>query len=135
MGKSNKNNAAIDITTVGGRIKKLRTDLEMSQEELGWALNMEGKSVIYGYESNRRGISGDILINLAKVLHTTPEYIMYGTTFLEEDCYTSSVISLMKKMKTVNARKVALEHIKLVVMMEKKNRASPIAVPFLLLET
>ena len=60
---------------------------------------------------------------------------MYGTTSMEEDCYTSSVISLMKKMKTVNARKVALEHIKLVVMMEKKNRASPIAVPFLLLET
>ena len=119
MTKVNKNNTAIDISTVGSRIKKLRTDLEMSQEELGWALNMEGKSVIYGYESNRRGISGDILINLAKVLHTTPEYIMYGTTFLEEDCYTSSVISLMKKMKTVNARKVALEHIKLVAMMEE----------------
>ena len=44
---------------------------------------------------------------------------MYGTTSMEEDCYTSSVISLMKKMKTVNARKVALEHIKLVAMMEE----------------
>ena len=119
MGKSNKNNAAIDITTVGGRIKKLRIDLGMTQEELGWALNMEGKNVIYGYESNRRGLSGDVLVDLAKVLYTTPEYIMYGTTFLEEDCYTSSVISLMKKMKTVNARKVALEHIKLVAMMEE----------------
>lgn len=119
MKKVNKNNAAIDTATVGGRIKKLRTDLGMSQEQLGWALNMEGKSVIYGYEANKRGVSGDILIDLAKALHTTPEYIMNGTSPAEEDPYISAAIALLKELKTDKARKDALEHIKLVAMMEE----------------
>ena len=50
MKKVNRNNRAIDVTTVGGRIKKLRTEMGMSQEKLGFALHMEGKSFIYGYE-------------------------------------------------------------------------------------
>ena len=34
MKKVNRNNRAIDVTTVGGRIKKLRTDAGYTQEEL-----------------------------------------------------------------------------------------------------
>ena len=83
----------------------------MSQEELGFALHMEGKSVIYGYESNRRGISGDILVDLAKLLHSTPEYIMNGESPADEDPYISAVVSLMKGMKTDKRRRIALSHI------------------------
>ena len=89
----------------------------MSQEELGFALPMEGKSVIYGYESNRRGISGDILVDLAKLLHSTPEYIMNGESPADEDPYISAVVSL-KGMKT-DKRRIALEHIKIVAEMEE----------------
>ena len=119
MKKVNRNNGAIDLTTVGGRIKKLRTEMGMSQEELGFALHMEGKSVIYGYESNRRGISGDILVDLAKLLHSTPEYIMNGESPADEDPYISAVVSLMKGMKTDKRRRIALEHIKIVAEMEE----------------
>ena len=48
MKKVNKNNGIIDTATVGGRIKKLRIDAGLTQEELGYAIKMEGKSVIYG---------------------------------------------------------------------------------------
>ena len=34
MKKVNRNNGVIDVTTVGGRIKKLRTDAGFTQEEL-----------------------------------------------------------------------------------------------------
>ena len=119
MKKANRNNGVIDVTTVGGRIKKLRTEMGMSQEELGFALHMEGKSVIYGYESNRRGISGDILVDLAKLLHSTPEYIMNGESPADEDPYISAVVSLMKGMKTDKRRRIALEHIKIVAEMEE----------------
>lgn len=119
MKKVNRNNGAIDVTTVGGRIKKLRTEMGMSQEKLGFALHMEGKSVIYGYESNRRGISGDILVDLAKLLHSTPEYIMNGESPADEDPYISAVVSLMKGMKTDKRRRIALEHIKIVAEMEE----------------
>ena len=117
MKKGNRNNGVIDVTTVGGRIKKLRTDLGMSQEELGFALHMEGKSVIYGYESNRRGISGDILVDLARILHSTPEYIMNGESPADEDPYISAVVAIMKGLKSDMARKIALEHVKLVSML------------------
>ena len=109
----------IDTRTVGGRIKYLRKQIGMSQEELGWALKMEGKSAVYGYESNRRGLSGDVLVDLAKILRTTPEYIMSGTTSAEEDPYILAAIVLLKKLKTDKARKAALEHIRLVAMMEE----------------
>ena len=33
MKKVNRNNRAIDVTTVGGRIKKLRTDAGFTQED------------------------------------------------------------------------------------------------------
>ncbi len=48
MKKVNRNNGAIDVTTVGGRIKKLRTEMGMSQEELGFALHMEEKVLSMG---------------------------------------------------------------------------------------
>lgn len=43
MKKVNRNNRAIDVTTVGGRIKKLRTDAGFTQEELAIELHLEGK--------------------------------------------------------------------------------------------
>ena len=46
MKKVNRNNGAIDVTTVGGRIKKLRTDAGFTQEELAARLHLEGQSAI-----------------------------------------------------------------------------------------
>ena len=69
--------------------------IDMSDEI--FVINKDGyKSVIYEYESNRRGINGDILIDRAKVLNTTPEYIMNGTSPAEEDPYISAVMVLLK---------------------------------------
>ena len=44
------------VTTVGGRIKKLRTDAGFTQEELAIELHLEGKSAISNYENNSRGV-------------------------------------------------------------------------------
>lgn len=117
MGRTFKNNKPADTSTVGGRIKKLRLDLGLSQEQLGYALGMEGKCVIYGYESNRRGVSWDVLVELARVLYTTPEYIMTGSE-PDEDPYVIEAAALIRSLKTEKAKKAALEHIRLVMMME-----------------
>ena len=118
MGRTFKNNKPADTSTVGGRIKKLRLDLGLSQEQLGYALGMEGKCVIYGYESNRRGVSWDVLVELARVLHITPEYIMTGSE-PDEDPYVIEAAALIRSLKSDKAKKAALEHIKLVAMMER----------------
>ena len=117
MGRTFKNNKPADTSTVGGRIKKLRLDLGLSQEQLGYALGMEGKCVIYGYESNRRGVSWDVFVELARVLYTTPEYIMTGSE-PDEDPYVIEAAALIRSLKTEKAKKAALEHIRLVMMME-----------------
>ena len=51
MKKVNRNNGTIDVTTVGGRIKKLRTDAGYTQEELAARLYLEGKSAISNEEN------------------------------------------------------------------------------------
>ncbi|MFR1341323.1 MAG: helix-turn-helix domain-containing protein [Coprococcus sp.] len=45
----------MDVITVGGRIKMLRTDAGFTQEELAARLHLEGKSAISNYENNSRG--------------------------------------------------------------------------------
>ena len=69
MKKVNRNNGAIDVTTVGGRIKKLRTDAGFTQEELAIELHLEGKSAISSYETNSRGVSAEMLTQLSRLLH------------------------------------------------------------------
>ncbi|MFR0968755.1 MAG: helix-turn-helix domain-containing protein [Coprococcus sp.] len=49
----------MDVITVGGRIKMLRTDAGFTQEELAARLHLEGKSAISNYENNSRGFSRD----------------------------------------------------------------------------
>ena len=78
MKKVNRNNGAIDVTTVGGRIKKLRTDAGFTQEELAARLHLEGKSVISNYENNNRGVSAEMLTQLSRLFHVSADYILNG---------------------------------------------------------
>ena len=78
MKKVNRNNGAIDVTTVGGRIKKLRTDAGFTQEELAIELHLEGKSAISNYENNSRGVSAEMLTQLSHLFHVSADYILNG---------------------------------------------------------
>ena len=80
MKKVNRNNGAIDVTTVGGRIKKLRTDAGYTQEELAARLHLEGKSAISNYENNSRGVSAEMLTQLSRLFHVSADYILNGDT-------------------------------------------------------
>ena len=71
MKKVNRNNGTIDVTTVGGRIKKLRTDAGYTQEELAARLHLEGKSAISNYENNSRGVSAEMLTQLSRLFHVS----------------------------------------------------------------
>ena len=55
----------VDITTVGGRIKHLRTQAELSQDELAELLNLENRASVSSYETNRRAVSGELAVELA----------------------------------------------------------------------
>lgn len=62
--------------TVGDRIRKRRTDLNISQTELA-KKTKSSKQTIYKYETNViTNIPSDKIEEIAKVLDTTPAYLM-----------------------------------------------------------
>ncbi len=64
------------MMTKGERIKALREKAEMTQEELASRLNTT-KQTIHKYEKNIvTNIPSDRIEELAKVLNSTPEYIL-----------------------------------------------------------
>lgn len=107
----------IDTATMGGRIKKLRRDRGLSQEELAGLLHLENKASVSSYETNRRGISGDLAIRLAEVLCSSVSYILNGDD--ETDDITFESIELLKKLRSDAVKQAALKQIKALIEMEK----------------
>lgn len=76
----------IDTTTIGGRIKKRRNDLGLSQEDLAEKL-FTSKQMISSYENNKTELKVQIVKELAVALDTTSSFLIDGyeaVTYKEE---------------------------------------------------
>ena len=118
MKKVNRNNGVIDVTTVGGRIKKLRTDAGFTQEELAIELHLEGKSAISNYENNSRGVSAEILTQLSRLFHVSADYILNGDSPDNLDPIVNEAIEILNNLKTDKAKKSALEMLRQIQILE-----------------
>ena len=118
MKKLNKNNGVIDVTTVGGRIKKLRTDAGFTQEELAEQLHLEGKSAISNYENNSRGVSAEMLTQLSRLFHVSADYILNGDTPDNLDPVINESIEILNNLKTDKAKQSALAMLKQIQILE-----------------
>lgn len=118
MKKVNRNNGAIDVTTVGGRIKKLRTDAGFTQEELAIELHLEGKSAISNYENNSRGVSAEMLTQLSRLFHVSADYILNGDSPDNLDPIVNEAIEILNNLKTDKAKKSALEMLRQIQILE-----------------
>lgn len=114
----NRNNGAIDVTTVGGRIKKLRTDAGYTQEELAARLHLEGKSAISNYENNSRGVSAEMLNQLSRLFHVSADYILNGDTPDNLDPIVNEAIEILNNLKTDKAKQSALEVLRQIQILE-----------------
>lgn len=63
------------METQGDRIRKLRKELGLTQEQLAKACGYKTKSAIYNIESGNREMTLPKLRLCAKALNTTPEYL------------------------------------------------------------
>lgn len=110
----------IDTTTMGGRIQALRLQKGWSQEELGFRIGVNNKSVISFYEHDTRAVSVSVLQVLAKEFGTSIDYLVNGTESCEKEADQDVLlaIKLLKNLRTEKGKKAALEHIKLVIDME-----------------
>lgn len=64
------------MTTIGQRIKKRRTDLDMTQEELAKRLGYSHKSSIGKIENGNNDITQSKVVEFAHALDTTVAYLM-----------------------------------------------------------
>ena len=115
--KMNKNE--MEVSTVGGRIKYLRKQLGMGQEELAERLHLENRASISSYETNRRGLSGELAVAMAQELQTTTDYLLNGTE--AEDAFTEEAMSLIRKVKTEAGKKAVLLQLQAVLELENHN--------------
>lgn len=118
MKKVNRNNGVIDVTTVGGRIKKLRTDAGFTQEELAIELHLEGKSAISNYENNSRGVSAEMLMQLSRLFHVSADYILNGDSPDNLDPIVNEAIEILNNLKTDKAKKSALAMLRQIQILE-----------------
>ena len=66
----------IDKIMVGNRIKMLRKELKLTQEELALKLGLKGKSSIANYEKGLISPSDDIKLQMSKIFDCSIDYLM-----------------------------------------------------------
>lgn len=66
------------IKGMGDRLWRLRSDMNLSQKDLGQLVGVSPSS-IGGYESGDRVPSLEVLISLSRVFHVSTDYILLGT--------------------------------------------------------
>jgi len=65
------------VESVGDRIRRLRKALGLTQVKLASMLGIKAPSVVQ-WESDKTNLSGENLLNAAKLFGVTPDYILYG---------------------------------------------------------
>ena len=65
------------VESVGDRIRRLRKSLGLTQVKLAQMLGIKAPSVVQ-WESDKTNLSGENLLNAAKLFGVTPDYILYG---------------------------------------------------------
>lgn len=71
--------------TVADRIKQLRIELGLTQEDLAQRLGLEHKSSISKIEKAGDDITQKNIVKIANALHTTPEYLMGWEDKIKEE--------------------------------------------------
>ena len=102
--------------TIGKRIKACRKEIGYSQEKLAEILYMK-KSTISAYENDVHDISCLVLMEIAKALYVSPEYLLVGNCV--NDSWTKNVMLLAKEITDDKMRKLLIEQMKSIISIEK----------------
>ena len=86
------------------------------QEELAERLHLENRASISSYETNRRGLSGELAVAIAQELQTTTDYLLNGTE--AEDDFAEKAMNLIRKVKTEAGKRAVLLQLQAVLELE-----------------
>ena len=99
-----------DNNTVGSRIRECRKEMGYSQETLAAMLYMK-KTTICKYEKDEHDIPSSVIVELARALHTTPNYLLMGD--VEVDDWMDDMIQILQRIKKPEYRELAKKQIAL----------------------
>ena len=85
-----------------------------SQETLTAMLYMK-KTTICKYEKDLHDIPSSVLVELAKALHTTPNYLLLGD--VEVDDWMDDMIQMLEKIQKPEIKELAKKQIALLVQL------------------
>ena len=103
-----------EINTVGARIRVCRKEMGYSQETLAAMLYMK-KTTICKYEKDLHDIPSSVLVELAKALHTTPNYLLLGD--VEVDDWMDDMIQMLEKIQKPEIKELVKKQIALLVQL------------------
>lgn len=75
------------MVQMGARIKELRTQQDLPQSKFAELLGYNSKASISRIENGMTDLPMSKVSEIAKILHSTPEYIMFGQDSIEESEY------------------------------------------------
>ena len=105
-------NISIKEETLGQRIKAQRIRMGMTQEDLADEMCVP-KATISGYETDRNEPKGSVVVELAKHLHTTPNFLLG----FEEDPIANEISNLLGNISDEKVKKMILVQIQAVAML------------------
>lgn len=98
--------------TIGNRIKELREQKNMSQDELAQAVGYKSRSTIGKIELGKMDITQSAVVALAKALGTTPGYLMgWDKKSHEQSKRTDEFAELFEKL-SVEQQELLIKQIK-----------------------
>nr|DAI90225.1 MAG TPA: helix-turn-helix domain protein [Caudoviricetes sp.] len=90
------------MSKIGSKIKERREALGLSQDELAEMMGYKSRSTIAKIEKNVNDVTQTNIVKFAKILHTTPAYLMGWDTTEKTNTATNSDISNKIDLKTIN---------------------------------
>lgn len=100
--------------TIGRRMKELRKQNEMTQEELAELLCCK-KSLISQYENDKVDIKGNVIVEMTELLGTTTGYLLNGEIECDLDEKEKEMFELLAMLKNPEMKKVALAQVRVLV--------------------
>ena len=95
---------------IGSRIRELRRKNGVSQEKLAQLLHFENKATISSYETERRAVPTDVVIQLAEIFNTTTDYILCGrypeTDVMGQNAELRELTEVLLTLKTCAGRRL-----------------------------
>ena len=97
----------------------LRTKSGLSQDELAELLNLENRASVSSYETNRRAVSGELAVELAKVLGSSVNYILRGEEE-PENPIDKEIFRLVKSVDSDELKQVILQQVRAIADLSQK---------------